>query len=153
MIDHMANKNEYVVTHGSGKMPRVNFIGAGTHISTGREFLEVYTSREEAHARAKEIDHSWQPPEDDEDDIEPSRKGSTSKADIWRRATDAEAEVIDALLRDPPPDLGMSPVKLRRLWDDATSIDHTDPLFETIRAIAVEHFGEERADALLKPSE
>ena len=78
---------------------------------------------------------------------------STSKADIWRRATDAEAEAIDALLRDPPPDLGMSPVKLRRLWEDATSIDHTDPLFGTIRAIAVEHFGEERADALLKPSE
>ena len=77
----------------------------------------------------------------------------TSKADIWRRATDAEAEAIDALLRDPPPDLGMSPVKLRRLWDDATSIDHTDPLFETIRAIAVQHFGEERAGALLKPSE
>ena len=77
----------------------------------------------------------------------------TSKADIWRRATDAEAEVIDALLRDPPSDLGMSPVKLRRLWDDATSIDHTDQLFETIRAIAVQHFGEERADALLKPSE
>ena len=78
---------------------------------------------------------------------------STSKADIWRRATDEEAEVIDALLRDPPSDLGMSPVKLRRLWEDATSIDHTDPLFETIRAIAVQHFGEERADALLKPSE
>ena len=78
---------------------------------------------------------------------------ATSKADIWRRATDAEAEVIDALLRDPPPDLGMSPVKLRRLWDDATSIDHTDPLFGTIRAIAVQHFGEERADAILKPSE
>ena len=78
---------------------------------------------------------------------------STSKADIWRRATDAEAEAIDVLLRDPPPDLGMSPVKLRRLWDDATSIDHTDPLFETIRAIAVQHFGETRADALLKPSE
>ena len=78
---------------------------------------------------------------------------STSKADIWRRATDAEAETIDALLRDPPPDLGMSPVKLRRLWDDATSIDHTDPLFGTIRAIAVQHFGETRADALLKPSE
>ena len=78
---------------------------------------------------------------------------ATSKADIWRRATDAEAEAIDVLLRDPPPDLGMSPVKLRRLWDDATSIDHTDPLFETILAIAVQHFGEERADALLKPSE
>ena len=78
---------------------------------------------------------------------------STSKADIWRRATDAEAEVIDALLRDPPPDLGMSPVKLRRLWDDATSIDHTDPLFETILAIAVQHFGEDRASELLKPSQ
>ena len=78
---------------------------------------------------------------------------STSKADIWRRATDAESEVIDALLRDPPPDLGMSPVKIRRLWDDATSIDHTDLLFETIRAIAVQHFGKTRADALLKPSE
>ena len=150
----MANKNEYVVTHGSGKEPRVHFAKSGSVISTGREFLEVYTSKEEAHARAKEIDHSWQPPEDDEDDIEPSRDGlTTSKADIWRRATDAEAEVIDALLRDPPPDLGMSPVKLRRLWDDATSIDHTEPLFETIRAITVQHFGEERADALLKPSE
>ena len=78
---------------------------------------------------------------------------STSKADIWRRATDAEAEVIDALLRDPPSDLGLSPVKLRRLWDDATSIDHTDLLFETIRASAVQHFGKTRADALLKPSE
>ena len=78
---------------------------------------------------------------------------STSKADIWRRATDAEAEVIDALLRDPPCDLGLSPVKLRSLWDDATSIDLTEPLFETIRASAVQHFGEERADALLKPSE
>ena len=77
---------------------------------------------------------------------------STSKADIWRRATDAEAEAIDALLRDPPSDLGMSPVKLRRLWDDATNINHTDPLFETIRAIAVHRFGEERADELLKPS-
>ena len=77
---------------------------------------------------------------------------STSKADVWRRATDAEAEAIDALLRDPPPYLGMSPVKLRRLWDDATSIDHTDPLFYTIRAIAVQNFGKSRAEELLKPS-
>ena len=34
-----------------------------------------------------------------------------------------------------------------------TMFDHTDPLFETIRAIAVQHLGKERADALLKPSE
>ena len=31
--------------------------------------------------------------------------------------------------------------------------DHTDPPFGTIRAIAVQHFGEERADELLKPSD
>ena len=31
--------------------------------------------------------------------------------------------------------------------------DHTDLLFDTIRAIAVQHFGEARAGELLKPSE
>ena len=67
------------------------------------------------------------------------------KADLWRRATDAEAVTIDQALADQP-------VRLRRLFDDATFLDPTDPEFAAFRAGFIAAFGEARAAELLAPS-
>lgn len=69
----------------------------------------------------------------------------TYKADIWRRATDKEAEALDALLK-------AQPVRQQRIFADATVIDHADPLAETLRAAIVKAFDEKTADRLLAPS-
>ena len=68
------------------------------------------------------------------------------KADVWRRATDAEAAQIDALLK-------AQPVRLQRLWDDAQFLLTTDELFASVQAGAVSLFGAERAAELLQPTE
>lgn len=72
--------------------------------------------------------------------------GRVWKSDIWRRATDAEAEIIVAAL-------GSQPVRLRRLFDDATFLDPDDPLFSGLRAGFVTAFGEKRAAELLAPGD
>lgn len=67
------------------------------------------------------------------------------KADIWRRATDAEAVTIDAALQ-------AQPVRLRRLWDDAQWLETTDELYPSLQAAFVAAFGAARAAELLEPS-
>lgn len=72
--------------------------------------------------------------------------GRTYKADIWRRATDAEAETIVAIL-------SQQTIRKQRLFNDATVIDHADPEFAGLREGFVQAFGAGRADELLAPSE
>lgn len=81
-------------------------------------------------------------------DPPPSLPGLTRvyKADIWRRATDVEAEQIDAMLN-------ALPVRLRRLWADAAFLDKTDELFSMIQTAATAAFGENRAAELLSFTE
>lgn len=80
----------------------------------------------------------------------------TSKADIWRRLTDAEAETIDTLLGNPPQEMvdsfGISAVKLRRIWDDAAVLNHDNPMYPALKAKFVEIFGQDRADTIMAPS-
>lgn len=76
----------------------------------------------------------------------PTAPGPTAKADLWRRATDAEAAQMDAAL-------AAQPVRIRRLYDAATVITRTDELWSTLYAGMVGLFGQARADVLLAPSE
>lgn len=71
---------------------------------------------------------------------------ATIKADIWRRATDAEADVMDQLLSSQP-------TKMRRIWEDSRFLSHADPYFQTVRGALTQAFGEARAAQLLAPSE
>lgn len=71
--------------------------------------------------------------------------GITYKADIWRRCTEAEADVLDAAL-------DQSPSRLRRLFDDAQYVDPSDPDYPTIRGAVVSALGEARAAVVLAPS-
>lgn len=70
---------------------------------------------------------------------------TTSKADLYRRATDEEAEKIEAALV-------AAPVRQRRLFEAALYIDHADPEFASMHAALVDLFGKDRADTLLSPS-
>lgn len=67
------------------------------------------------------------------------------KADIWRRATDAEAAIIDA-------ELNAQPVRLRRMWQDSQTLATTDEMYPAVYAAFLAAFGEERAKQLLAPS-
>jgi hypothetical protein len=69
----------------------------------------------------------------------------TYKSDIWRRASDEEAEIIDAALN-------AAPVKQRRLWADSTILVHGADGWDAIRDQMVAAFGVERADEILAPS-
>lgn len=69
----------------------------------------------------------------------------TYKADIWRRATDAEAETIVAVL-------AQQSIRKQRLFNDATVLDHADPGFIELKAGFVQAFGQQRANELLAPS-
>ncbi|WP_146617678.1 hypothetical protein [Rhodoplanes serenus] len=66
------------------------------------------------------------------------------KSTVWRRATEAEAEIIDQ-------QLSAAPARLRRLWDDSTILDHSAPEFSALAAGFVGAFGEARAAELLAP--
>lgn len=70
----------------------------------------------------------------------------TYKSDIWRRATEQEAEVIEQML-------AQQSARIRGLWHDTSYILHTDELFQLAWDNAVQAFGEERAGELLAPSE
>lgn len=69
----------------------------------------------------------------------------TYKADIWRRATDAEAATIDA-------NLEAKGLRMRNLFNDAQHLDHADPLFLDLKEAFAQAFGDQRADELLAPS-
>lgn len=76
----------------------------------------------------------------------PAPKLTTFKSDIWRRCTDAEAQMLDGALAD-------APATLRRLFDAVTVIEHDAPEFATLRdSIAAVVGGYTRADELLAPS-
>lgn len=69
----------------------------------------------------------------------------TYKADIYRRATDEEAEAIEVALAE-------APVRQRRLFESAQFLDHTAPEFVTMHEAMVGMFGAGRADELLAAS-
>jgi len=77
--------------------------------------------------------------------LTPNWPPRTYKADIWRRASEAEAEAIDAML-------AAQPVRLRRLWEDSEYLAHTDELWSLVRSAATHAFGQTRADELLAAS-
>lgn len=68
------------------------------------------------------------------------------KADIWRRATEAEAETLDALL-------SAQPARLRRMWSDSQTLMSSDEMYPVVLAAVTQAFGENRASELLAPSE
>jgi hypothetical protein len=69
----------------------------------------------------------------------------TFRADIFRRATRYEAELIELALN-------ASSAKYRNMFRDVLYLDHTDPLFTVLRNSFIDAFGEARADELLAPS-
>lgn len=69
----------------------------------------------------------------------------TYKADVWRRATDAQAAVIDT-------ELQKLDVRRRRMWDDAMYLDHADELVVFFRTMLSQTFGAAEADRILAPS-
>lgn len=75
----------------------------------------------------------------------PPSPARTLKSDVWRRATEEEAGMMDALLN-------AAPVKLRRLWSDSTILEHASAEFAEVRGPITAAFGAERADVLLAPS-
>ncbi|TXM68213.1 hypothetical protein FV229_08410 [Methylobacterium sp. WL120] len=69
-----------------------------------------------------------------------------AKADIWRRATDEEADTILYIL-------SQQTTRKRRIFNDATYIDHTDSMFAEMLQALTAAFGEARAVELLAPSD
>lgn len=67
------------------------------------------------------------------------------KADIWRRATDAEATTIDAALN-------AQPVRLRRMWQDSQTLATSDEMYPLVSAAFAQAFGSARAAELLEPT-
>lgn len=68
-----------------------------------------------------------------------------SKDDIWRRASDQEAEIMEQALQNQP-------TRLKRIYEGATYIRTDDGLFTLLKETLVQLFGETRADELLAPS-
>lgn len=69
----------------------------------------------------------------------------TYKKDIWLRATDEEADTIEAVL-------AQQSTRKQRIFREATYLDHADPLFVELQAGFVKAFGTERAGQLLAGS-
>lgn len=70
----------------------------------------------------------------------------TYKADIWRRATDVEAETIQL-------SLDSQPVRKRNLFRDAVYLAHNDAEFVELKAGFESAFGVSRAAELLAVSD
>jgi hypothetical protein len=68
------------------------------------------------------------------------------KHDIWDRATESEAEILDALLDSQS-------AKLRRMWTDSLSINTNDELYPMVYAACVAALDPGRADIILEPTE
>lgn len=69
----------------------------------------------------------------------------TYKADLFRRATDSEADMIDTAL-------AAAPAKERRLFDMAQYLDHSAPEFASMQAALTGMFGADRTAELLAAS-
>lgn len=68
------------------------------------------------------------------------------KGDIWRRCTDDEAATLDAAL-------SQQPVRLKRLFNDATLLQSDDELFGAVQQAVSQLLGPDRAAIVLAPSE
>lgn len=68
-----------------------------------------------------------------------------AKADLWRRATEKEAEAMDAALSD-------APARLRRAYDAAQYIASDDPWFPELQAGITAAIGAKRAAVILARS-
>ena len=79
------------------------------------------------------------------DIVLPPQPVITYKKDIWLRATDDEADVIEAVL-------SQQSTRRQRIFNEAQYLDHADPLFAELYAGFVQAFGTERADQLLAGS-
>lgn len=71
---------------------------------------------------------------------------TTFKADLWRRATLAEAAIMSADLQD-------ADAQLRELYLAVQFLDHAAPEFPVLRGALLARFTPERVDELLAPSE
>lgn len=69
-----------------------------------------------------------------------------AKADIWRRATNTEAEQLDALLN-------AQPVRMRRMWADAQYLSTDDELYPAVEAALTGLLGAVRTAQLLEASQ
>lgn len=69
----------------------------------------------------------------------------TYKADVWRRATNDQAATIDT-------ELTKLDVRMRRLWDDAAYLDHSQPEFLLLQQTMTAAFGAAETARILAPS-
>lgn len=69
----------------------------------------------------------------------------TFKKDIWLRATDEEADVIESVLSSQTN-------RKQRIFNEAQYLDHADALFSELFAGFVTAFGQDRAEQLLAAS-
>lgn len=69
----------------------------------------------------------------------------TYKADVWRRASPEQAAVIDT-------ELTKLDVRMRRLWDDAAYLDHSQPEFLLLQQTMTAAFGKTETDRILAQS-
>lgn len=76
---------------------------------------------------------------------EPAPVTVVAPADLWRRATDDEAERIDALK-------AKFPLRLRRIFEAASEYRSTDEYWPALVSAAQEEFGKARAAELLASS-
>ena len=76
--------------------------------------------------------------------VEAPPRTTLSKADLWRRLTDDEADMLDAAL-------SMAPTRLRRIFEAAQYLDTTDADYPALREGVIAALGEERADVVLTP--
>jgi hypothetical protein len=67
-----------------------------------------------------------------------------SKATLWRRLTDAEADGLDLAL-------AAAPVRLRRLFEASARLDTADPDYPALRDVVIAALGKKRADKVLAP--
>lgn len=77
--------------------------------------------------------------------IPPAPPFTLFKADIWRRCTNDEATKLDTAL-------SQQPVRLRRMFNDATLLRSDDELFSTIQSAVTQLLGDSRATDILAPS-
>lgn len=78
-------------------------------------------------------------------DPEPEPKYFVSKADMWRRCTDEEAELLYADLRN-------APAKYQAIFDGASVIDIRDDFFPILEGVVKNRVTDERAAELLEPT-
>jgi hypothetical protein len=70
----------------------------------------------------------------------------TYKTDIWRRMTETECETFEAAINQ-------APAKLRGLWNDCLSLEHSAPEFASFKAQMGAAFGADRAETIMAPSQ